>query len=772
MKKRLLILLAALLCLVCALALTACEEEPEAPAPDAPAHTHAWGEWVETTAPTCTTKGIKTRACACGQSATQYVDIDPNAHAPATAWTTDGTHHWKVCTRMGCTVQLSKTTHSYGDWVVTLAPTCVAEGSHYRDCTICAYRQTEAIPIDASKHAPATTWEKDATGHWHKCTRTGCTAQLSKTTHSYGDWVEALAPTCVAEGSHYKTCQTCSHKVTEAIPIDTSKHAPAADWTTDGTLHWKICTRTGCGAAVNKTTHSYGAWTETLAPTCVAEGSHYKTCTTCSHKVTEAIPIDASKHVPATTWEKDAIGHRGICSNSGCNYMYEKVPHTYNTQNICTVCAHAYVEIGLKFTLSGGTYTVTDYTGTATEVIIPATYKGVAVTGIGDYAFRGCSNLTSVTIPAGVTSIGEDAFYGCSNLTTVEFGANSQLTSIGNYAFSGCSKLTSVTILAGVTSIGAAAFEDCSQLTAVYITDLAAWCNIKFSNYVSNPLYYAKNLYLNGQLITALEIPSGVTAVRDYAFSDCSNLTSVTIPAGVTSIGSSAFEDCSQLTSVTIPAGVTSIGFSAFSGCDSLTSVTIPASVTSISSYAFEGCSGLTSITVASGNTKYHSAGNCLIETATGTLVLGCKNSVIPADGSVTSIGYRAFSGCSGMTSITIPASVTSIGNYAFFSCSNLTTVEFGANSQLTSIGSSAFYFCSQLTSVTISASVTSIGDDAFRYCSKLTSVTFANPNGWWYAFSVTAASGTAIPAADLSNASTAATYLTSTYYDYYWKRT
>ena len=112
--------------------------------------------------------------------------------------------------------------------------------------------------------------------------------------------------------------------------------------------------------------------------------------------------------------------------------------------------------------------------------------------------------------------------------------------------------------------------------------------------------------------------------------------------------------------------GVTSIGERAFYGCTGLTSVTIPYSVTSIGNYAFYGCSGLTSITVAKGNTKYHSAGNCLIETESKTLIAGCKNSIIPTDGSVTSIGDGAFYGCTGLTSVTIPDSVTSIGDDAF----------------------------------------------------------------------------------------------------------
>ena len=217
---------------------------------------------------------------------------------------------------------------------------------------------------------------------------------------------------------------------------------------------------------------------------------------------------------------------------------------------------------------------------------------------------------------------------------------------------------------------------------------------------------------------------------------------------------------------------MTSIGRGAFSDCNGLTSVTIGSSVTIIANSAFYYCSGLTNIIVDEGNTKYHSVENCLIETATKTLILGCKTSVIPTDGSVTSIGDSAFRGCSGLTSITIPDSVTSIGWGAFWYCTDLTNITIPDS--VTSIGESAFdntawynnqpnglvyagkvaykykgtmpsntsielkegtlgiadsafYGCTGLTSVTIPNSVTSIGDEAFYRCSGLTSVTIGN---------------------------------------------
>ena len=192
---------------------------------------------------------------------------------------------------------------------------------------------------------------------------------------------------------------------------------------------------------------------------------------------------------------------------------------------------------------------------------------GNSVTRIGESAFDGCSGLTSVTIPNSVTSIGGNTFAGCSGLTSVTIP--NSVTSIGNYAFQYCSSLTSVTIPKSVTSIGKYAFYECSGLKKVIVKDIAAWCGIKFDNYDSNPLFYAKHLYSDEDTeITNLIIPNSVTSIGDRAFYNCSGLTSVTIPNSVTSIGRSAFPYCSSLTSVTIGSGVTSIGDNAFYGVD------------------------------------------------------------------------------------------------------------------------------------------------------------------------------------------------------------
>ena len=378
-----------------------------------------------------------------------------------------------------------------------------------------------------------------------------------------------------------------------------------------------------------------------------------------------------------------------------------------------------------------------------TSITIP---ENSQLTSIGDDAFNDCYNLASITIPSSVTSIGSWAFCDCTSLNSVTIPENSQLTSIGERAFSGCSNLTSITIPSSVTSIGSWAFCDCTSLNSVTIPE-------------------------NSQL----------TSIGERAFSGCSNLTSITIPSSVTSIGEDAFSDCSSITSITIPEGsqLTIIGERAFEDCRRLTSITIPSSVESIGSYAFYNCSSLKAVincselNIQKGSSEHGYVGYYADRVVSADRIINdyafktiedvhCLVAYMGNDTELTlpenyqgenyQIGNSAFSGCSSLTSITIPSSVTSIGDYAFSGCFNLTAVyissleawcniDFGGSSAnplcyakklylneahvtelvipntVTAIKNNAFYNCTSLTSVTVPSSVTSIGSSAFYNC-------------------------------------------------------
>ena len=348
------------------------------------------------------------------------------------------------------------------------------------------------------------------------------------------------------------------------------------------------------------------------------------------------------------------------------------------------------------------------------EITIPSSvsYNGqiYSVTRIGDFAFSGCSALTSVTIPNSVTSIGSSAFQDCYALSHIRCEATTPPTLGGDFFYG--TNFQVVFVPTGTATAYANAWgnnytyidseteitvhvETAGQLAAAIVaqgatparvTKLTVTGTLNETDYniIKNnmPLLYSLDLsgisnttlpneaFYQKRTLLSIALPNGLTGIPYRAFAGC-RLTTVTIPNSVTSIGSFAFDECSALTSITIPNSVTSIGFSAFSDCTSLTSVTIPNSVTSIENYAFSRCSALTSITIPN---------------------------------SVTSIGSNAFESCSALTSVTIPNSVTRIGGSAFDGCDALTSVTIGNKVQ--DINSNTFSDCSQLDTITCLGSV------------------------------------------------------------------
>jgi hypothetical protein len=427
--------------------------------------------------------------------------------------------------------------------------------------------------------------------------------------------------------------------------------------------------------------------------------------------------------------------------------------------------------------------TITGYTGTNSNISIPAAITGYPVMAIDDYAFEECYTLKSVTIPGSVTSIGQSAFYNCFNLTNIAVNAaNPNYASAGGVLFDKTMTtliecpggLTgSYAIPSSVTVIGDSAFRQCYYLTSVTMGN--------------NVTSIGDGAFVDVGL-TSLAIGGGVSTIGDAAFYGCVNLTSLTIPNHVTSIGSETFDSCYNLTNVVIGSGVTDIGTYAFAYCLSLHQAYFQGNAPTV-----DGGAGSLDNTVFYGETQLYSGGTGTAYVAPDTAgwggtfggwpvaiwstpatdftyvtngaaititgYIGTNGNVVIPDlingYPVTSIADTACYQNRHLSRVTIGNNITNIGWMAFGYCSVLTNVTAGAANPnyasadgvlfdkamktvvvcpaglagsyaipntVTNIGVGAFITCSSLTNVTIPHSVTSIGEDAFTFCSSLTS--------------------------------------------------
>ena len=308
------------------------------------------------------------------------------------------------------------------------------------------------------------------------------------------------------------------------------------------------------------------------------------------------------------------------------------------------------------------------------------------LTAIENYAFQGCTSLTSVTLPPTVTSIGSASFRYCAFSS---FEIPSTVTSIGFMSFADCTGLSSISIPSTLTTIGASPFFNCNldfitveEENSTY--DSRGGCNA-IINKNSNSLLQASN--------------------------------NTVIPNDVVTIGARAFSGCNSITNIAIPSSVKSIGIYAFTDCSALTEMTIPGTVTSIGDCILSNCANLTRVSVENSNSVYDSREDCngIIETATNTMIFGYAKTSIP--NGVTTIGYYAFSYSPGLTSISFPNSVTKIGDSAFQGCEDLESITLP--SQITSIGEGAFSGIenTKLTEIVLPGTLTEIGSRAFGWC-------------------------------------------------------
>jgi len=396
---------------------------------------------------------------------------------------------------------------------------------------------------------------------------------------------------------------------------------------------------------------------------------------------------------------------------------------------------------------------------------------------IGGGAFSECKSLKSITLPSTLKTIGGDAF-SLTGLKTISFPDS--VESIGHFAFASLPNLESVRFGKGIKYIGTAAFDGSEKIQRVYISNLKGWCNVDFRTEHSNPLYFAKKLYINDKLTTKLVIPSSVEKISDYAFCNFQGLKSISlndklktigdysfantlikklvIPNKVTKIGSCAFSNCKQLADITLGKALKTIDSCAFEGT-AITEINIPNSVTALNGAVFSNCKNLKTVTIGTGlkdfyagnfydcnkikdikinskNKYIYSDDNAVYSKTRSAIIMYYKQGnlgYVVADGT-TQIDIPAFSATnasSSLKTLILPNSVTSLTYYSFFSCQNLTSLtSIKLPNKTEAIADMTFNNSKKIVSVTIPKSVTYIGYQAFG--SKIKHVYYAGTKAQW----------------------------------------
>ncbi len=525
--------------------------------------------------------------------------------------------------------------------------------------------------------------------------------------------------------------------------------------------------------------HKFTEWGFAEEPTCRDEGTKAPKCSVCgelSEEGREPVQPSPEYHRFETVYDIDAHWEEcSVCQEERGNH----IAHAYDTVGECA-CGRELFEFELNQT---DTYTLKKFNCGVNEVVIPAQYKGVDVTEIGDYAFCAhedpyssyFADITSVIISSSVKRIGRCAFAGCEGLSEITIPKS--VISISEDAFDsdGLKAITVDPNNAVYQSKDGIVYKKADK--SIYIIPRNTDGEIDLLDGVSE---ISSCLFQGCRWLKSIIIPDSVQSIGWMTFYDCTSLQTVKIGAGVKSIGEDAFSGCTGITMVNVTSlkswcgidfsnnyanplyeannaklylnevlvtevkdldGLTQIPAYAFHGLTDITSVTIPYSVQSIGADAFYNCTGLNTINWNATNCS--EAGSLYFPIFNGCTQLATLN--IGED--IQSIPDYAFHGLTGITSVTIPDSVKSIGDYAFSGCTNITTATMPANviryipkDSLTtvtitsgeSIGSSEFSGCTGITSVTIPDSVQSIGEYAFYNCTGITKVNYLGDlKGW-----------------------------------------
>ncbi|MBQ1532313.1 MAG: leucine-rich repeat protein, partial [Solobacterium sp.] len=422
---------------------------------------------------------------------------------------------------------------------------------------------------------------------------------------------------------------------------------------------------------------------------------------------------------------------------------------------------------------TNGTAAITGYTGTDTELTIPAEIDGNKVTSISANAFKNKTAITKVILPEGMMQLYGYVFAGCTSLE--EIVLPSTLTMIGDHCFSGCKSLKTINPQEGIVTIFAYAFENCTSLEEIHLPDSVTkmgyqvFLNDKALKTVNYPKNYntsidgyGANSYAFGQLFygcTSLEtvtIPEGTETIANYAFSK-SHIKTIQIPDSVTLIGSYAFSECAGLTEISVPGSVTKIDTYAFYKCTNLTDATLNKGLTQLQGFAFSGCTSLEEIELPStmsyvGDHNFYGCTNLKrvslpenLKTIYAYAFANCTSlEEIHLPDSVTTMGYRVFANDTALKTVNYPKNYnSSIDGYGadnyqygqlFAGCTSLETVLIPDGTQ--KIADYAFRN-SSISKMFIPRSVTAIGNYAFDGCTKLTDVYYQIDEENWNKISI-----------------------------------
>ena len=686
MKKILSLTFMAMLCVAALLSLSACGECE-----------HSWGAWSVTKQATCEIAGEETRVCKeCEEKDTRILSAKGHNYD-----TQNASWNW----------------NGYNGVTVTL--TCRTDPSHTQNFSATVTSELITAPTCQKAGNKLHT----ATVQWNDITLTNTkTEVLSKVAHSFGNGVITQFPTATEPGIMTYSCQNCSATKTEAI--DPTGEIPEhthtwGEWEVIGSQTVRECTDPSCSESQRATAirATYNGASLTVGDS--VQKSDISVTITIDNSTTEAV--------------SDFTLENAVMQNAGTNSVTVRFMTLSTSVSVTAVLQeNATPATDFLYEIYDNEITITGYTGSSTEIVIPSyiTVDGVnlPVVHIGENAFQNCTTIVSLTTLRNMESIGTGAFSGCSGLR--ELTLNEGLKTIHGKAFYGC-PITELVIPNSVTTFEPyyhsgyhGAFEECRRLETVVIGD----------GLTSIPVETFKNCVS----LKSVTIGDFVSSIGESAFSGCSSLTNITIGTGVQTIGVNAFSN-SGLQSVTISPSVRTIEESAFENCISLTSVNIPSGVQTIGTGAFSGCSGLRELALNEGlKTIYGKAfyGCPITELVIPNSVTTfepyyhsgyhgafeeCRRleTVVIGDG-LTNIPVETFKNCVSLKSVTIGDFVSSIGESAFSGCSSLTNITIGTGVQ--TIGVNAFSN-SGLQSVTISPSVRTIEESAFENCISLTSV-------------------------------------------------